>query len=76
MIVTVATVPGLIVDGLTVSELKVGGFVVFWVKVAVGLRLLFMTMLQGLPPLQKPLHAENVQPLAGVAFMVTVVPGG
>jgi len=47
---------------------------VFWVKVAVGLRLLFMTTLQGLPPLQKPLHAENVQPVAAVAFMVTVVP--
>jgi hypothetical protein len=42
--------------------------------VAVGPKLLFITMLQGLPPLQIPLHPENAQPLAGVAFMVTEVP--
>ena len=44
------------------------------VKVAVGLRLLFITTLQGLPPLQDPLHPENVQPLAAVALMVTELP--
>jgi hypothetical protein len=44
------------------------------VNVAVGLRLLFMTTVQGLPPVQTPLHPENVQPLPAVAFIVTELP--
>jgi hypothetical protein len=43
-------------------------------KVAVTLRLLFMTTWQGLAPLQDPLHPENVHPLAAVAFSVTELP--
>jgi Integrase core domain len=47
-------------------------------NVAVGLRFWVMFTTQRVPPLQLGwlalLHAENVQPLAGVAFMVTRVP--
>ena len=43
-------------------------------NVAVALRLLFMVTLQGLRPLHGPLHPENVQPLAAVAFNETGVP--
>jgi hypothetical protein len=40
-------------------------------KAAVALRLPFITMLQGLVPLQEPLHPENVPWVAAVAFSVT-----
>jgi hypothetical protein len=33
-----------------------------------------MTRLQGLLPVQGPLHPENVPPLAAVAFKVTELP--
>ena len=44
------------------------------VKLAVALRLLFMTTWQGLAPVQAPLHPENSQPAAGVAFIATALP--
>ena len=45
-------------------------------NVAVGLRLLFMTTLQGLPPVQAPLHPENDQLTAALAVSVTELPLG
>ena len=43
-------------------------------KLAVAVRLPFTVTLQGLLPLQAPLHPENVQPVAAVALIVTEVP--
>jgi hypothetical protein len=43
-------------------------------NVAVVVRLLSITKLHGLLPLQAPLHPVNVEPVAAVAFNVTEVP--
>jgi hypothetical protein len=50
------------------------GLVVPAVNVAVGAIFLLMTNLHGLLPLQAPLHPENDQPLAALAFIVTELP--
>jgi hypothetical protein len=70
---SVAVPPLLTLAGVMVKPVRVGRMG-FCVKVAVGLRLLFIVTTQGLPPLHAPLQAENVQPLAAVAFIVTWVP--